>query len=98
MGIQIIHDQCNTFSLRVMGINQVTDLMRPINSRSLIGHFNNPFALQGSKNIKTLLTPLRSYSVSYRATVPGFAGIWRTRVFNLLLAAFVMQISGCASS
>ncbi len=55
--------QRNTFSLRVVDIKQVTYLMRPINGCSLIGYFNNSFALQGFKKHKTLLTPLRSYSV-----------------------------------
>ena len=83
MGVQIIHDQRNTFSLRVVDINQVTDLMRPINSRSLIGYFNNPFSLQGFKKHKNITDTITFIFRVVPSDSAWLCRYWLTRVFNI---------------
>src|SRR5574341_1111898 len=87
MDVEIIHDQLNTFSIRIADIDQPTQLMSEILSGTMLGDFDMPPVGQRLEEQEQVARPV---ALIFIVHAPHLTGLGRKLgVLNQLLAAFI---------
>ena len=94
MGVQVVHDQTYLDSVWVAFVEHTFDPPRPVFSRSMLGSRHVAFTGQRFHFKKDLGTPLRTYSWSTRAGLPGAQAIASCTSPISCLQVSSMQITG----